>query len=300
MSEFDLPAESAPPGPLIRLVNDQRVAFLVVGVINTFVGFAIFVACSESVGHLVDHQFGKVAGSLVTVGITYVLSVLFAFVMHRRFVFRVRGHVLRDLMRFESVYLIALGHQRRRLACASRAGPAPHPGAVNHRGILHGAELLRPPVLLLPARRRRHSGRDVAHVERVAVTAAGDGDGVELPADQRDEFRVDSWQRQLRRKAPSHWLLGPLAGAFGPFDAVAPTTPPARSIPARTTARRPPGWLIARQADRRCRWRVRPTIVTIAGTGRIGRPLASDSLFRPSSAGRAGRVRLEDGCRAPR
>jgi putative flippase GtrA len=109
MSEFDLPPESAPAGPLIRLVRDQRVAFLVVGVINGIVGFAVFVACSMSVGHLVDHRFGKVAGSLVTVGITYALSVLFAFVMHRRFVFRVRGHVLRDFVRFWSVYLTTLG-----------------------------------------------------------------------------------------------------------------------------------------------------------------------------------------------
>ncbi len=74
MTEFDLPPESAPPGPLIRLVHDQRMAFLMVGGINTVVGFGIFVACSESVGHLVDHRFGKVAGSLVTVGITHVLS----------------------------------------------------------------------------------------------------------------------------------------------------------------------------------------------------------------------------------
>ena len=29
--------------------------------------------------------------------------------MHRRFVFHVRGHVLRDLVRFESVYLTGLG-----------------------------------------------------------------------------------------------------------------------------------------------------------------------------------------------
>jgi putative flippase GtrA len=107
MTEFDLPAESAPPGPLIRLVHDQRVAFLVVGAINTIVGFAIFIACSESVGHFVDHRFGKVAGSLVTLGITHVLAVLFAFVMHRTFVFRVRGQVLRDLVRFWSVYLTA-------------------------------------------------------------------------------------------------------------------------------------------------------------------------------------------------
>jgi putative flippase GtrA len=108
MTEFDLPSESAPPGPLIRLVRDQRVAFLIVGGINTVVGFGIFVACSLTVGHVIDLRFGQVAGSLVTVGISHLLSVLFAFVMHRRFVFHVRGHVLRDLARFESVYLTAL------------------------------------------------------------------------------------------------------------------------------------------------------------------------------------------------
>lgn len=108
MSEFDLPPEGAPPGPLIRLTRDQRVAFLIVGVINTVVGFGIFVACSETVGHSVDHRFGKLAGTFATIAISHVLAVLFAFVMHRRFVFRVRGHVLRDLLRFESVYLTAL------------------------------------------------------------------------------------------------------------------------------------------------------------------------------------------------
>lgn len=108
MTEFDLPAEAAPPGPLIRLFRDQRVAFLAVGGINTVVGFGIFVLCSITVGHFVDHLFGTVIGSLVTLGIAHVLAVLFAFVLHRRLVFRVRGHVLRDLLRFESVYLTAL------------------------------------------------------------------------------------------------------------------------------------------------------------------------------------------------
>jgi putative flippase GtrA len=50
-----------------------------------------------------------VAGALVTIGISHVLSVLFAFMMHRRLVFRVRGHALRDLLRFESVYLTTFG-----------------------------------------------------------------------------------------------------------------------------------------------------------------------------------------------
>jgi putative flippase GtrA len=106
VTEFDLPPESAPPGPLIRLFNDQRVAFLVVGGINTVVAFAIFIASSQTVGHLVDHWYGRVPAALLTAGITHVLSVLFAFVMHRRFVFRVRGHVLRDLMRFWGVYIV--------------------------------------------------------------------------------------------------------------------------------------------------------------------------------------------------
>ncbi|CPR08425.1 GtrA-like protein [Mycobacterium bohemicum DSM 44277] len=109
MTEFDQPAEPAAPGPLIRLFRDQRVAFLIVGVINTVVGFGIFVVCSVTVGHTVDQRFGKLAGTLVTIAISHVLSVLFAFVMHRRFVFRVQGHVLRDLLRFWSVYLTGLG-----------------------------------------------------------------------------------------------------------------------------------------------------------------------------------------------
>ncbi len=109
MTEFDLPPESAPPGPLIRLVRDQRIAFLLVGGINTAVGFGIFVACSQTVGHFVDRRFGAIAGTLVTIVISHILSVLFAFVMHRRFVFRVEGHVLRDLLRFESVYLTTFG-----------------------------------------------------------------------------------------------------------------------------------------------------------------------------------------------
>lgn len=82
---------------------------MVVGALNTLAAFGIFVVCSLTLGHYVDHRFGKIAGSLVTVGVSHVLTVLFAFVMHRRFVFRVRGHVLRDLARFESVYLAALG-----------------------------------------------------------------------------------------------------------------------------------------------------------------------------------------------
>ncbi|MEI7715371.1 MAG: GtrA family protein [Mycobacterium sp.] len=107
MTESALPPEAAPPGPLTRLLRDQRVAFMVVGAIKAAVGFGIFVVCSLTVGDSVDLRFGQIAGSLVTPGITHVLAVLFAFVMQRQFVFRVHGHLLRDLARYWSVYLAA-------------------------------------------------------------------------------------------------------------------------------------------------------------------------------------------------
>jgi len=109
VSEFDLPEEKAPPGLLLRLIRDQRVAFLLVGGINTVVGFGFFVLADLTLGPLVDTAAGHVVGSLVVLAVAHVLGVLFAFVLHRRFVFKVTGHVLRDLLRFESVYLVSLG-----------------------------------------------------------------------------------------------------------------------------------------------------------------------------------------------
>jgi putative flippase GtrA len=94
------------PGPLLRLVKDQRIAFLMVGATNTVAGFVFFVLFDRTVGKRVDDAVNVTAGSLATVACTHVLAVLFAFVLYRRFVFKVSGHVLRDLARFESVYLV--------------------------------------------------------------------------------------------------------------------------------------------------------------------------------------------------
>jgi putative flippase GtrA len=89
------------PGVLFRIIKDQRVAFLVVGVVNTIVGFAWFTVFNFTVG--------AVFGYFATLAVAHVASVLCAFVLYRRFVFRVRGHVFRDLARFELVYVVALG-----------------------------------------------------------------------------------------------------------------------------------------------------------------------------------------------
>ena len=88
-------------GPLFRLVRDQRVAFLLVGVANTVVGTAWFV--------LFQLLLQRWIGYMGVLLCAHVAAVLCAFALYRTFVFVVHGHVLRDLVRFEMVNLTALG-----------------------------------------------------------------------------------------------------------------------------------------------------------------------------------------------
>ena len=90
---------SGPPGWLLRIVRDQRVAFLIVGGINTVVGFLCFAGFLALLG---QQRY------LLALVCAHVVAVLIAFVLYRFVVFRVRGHVLADLWRFETVYLSAL------------------------------------------------------------------------------------------------------------------------------------------------------------------------------------------------
>jgi putative flippase GtrA len=90
------------PGPLFRLIRDQRVAFLIVGGMNTVIGTAWFLLFQW----LFPHRAIGYLGALLC---AHVAAVLCAFVLYRRFVFRVTGHVLRDLARFELVNLSTLG-----------------------------------------------------------------------------------------------------------------------------------------------------------------------------------------------
>ena len=88
-------------GTLLRLVSDQRTAFLIVGGINTMVGLGCFALAHHFWGHAIGYM-----GSLV---VAYAVAILCAFFLHRRFVFRVRGHVLKDLARFTMVNLSVVG-----------------------------------------------------------------------------------------------------------------------------------------------------------------------------------------------
>jgi putative flippase GtrA len=90
---------SGSPGWLLRVVRDPRVAFLGVGAVNTVVGYLCFAGFLWVWG---QQRY------LVALACAHVVSVLIAFVLYRFVVFRVRGHVLTDLWRFETVYLSAL------------------------------------------------------------------------------------------------------------------------------------------------------------------------------------------------
>jgi putative flippase GtrA len=90
---------SGPPGWFLRVVRDQRVAFLIVGGINTVIGYLCFAGFLVLLG---QHLY------LVALTCAYVVSVLIAFVLYRFVVFRVRGHVLADLWRFATVYISML------------------------------------------------------------------------------------------------------------------------------------------------------------------------------------------------
>jgi putative flippase GtrA len=75
--------------------------YVAVGIINTAFGYGVFA--------VLDLAFGDTVPYLGLLLVAHVVSVLEAFVLHKVLVFRVQGRWFRDLSRFWSVYLIALG-----------------------------------------------------------------------------------------------------------------------------------------------------------------------------------------------
>ncbi|WP_054811263.1 GtrA family protein [Nocardia arizonensis] len=80
------------PGPLLRLVRRQEIAFAAVGGFNTLLGMGLTVAWLAVLGADTPPS--------VAVVLAYVIGIAVAFVLHRTLVFRVRGHVVRDFLRF--------------------------------------------------------------------------------------------------------------------------------------------------------------------------------------------------------
>ncbi|WP_433679253.1 GtrA family protein [Nocardia sp. CA-119907] len=89
------PTESEDPGPLLRIVKRQEIAFAAVGVVNTALGMGLTVMWLAILGASVPPA--------VAVVLAYAISIVIAFVLHRTLVFRVRGHMIRDFLRFVGV-----------------------------------------------------------------------------------------------------------------------------------------------------------------------------------------------------
>lgn len=101
MSQDPIPLEEQnDPGPLLKLVKDRRLAFLLVGGFNTAFGFGLFTGFYLLLN---DHRWGY----MVALVIAQVIATVVAFVLYRTLVFRVRGNLRVDFLRFCSVYLVS-------------------------------------------------------------------------------------------------------------------------------------------------------------------------------------------------
>lgn len=88
---------------LTRLLSDERIRFLIVGGANAAIGYGLFVGF--------ELVLGKIIGYLGSLYISYVLSVIISFGLHRRFTFRAHrtgGSIIIDFLRFSSVYVVSL------------------------------------------------------------------------------------------------------------------------------------------------------------------------------------------------
>jgi putative flippase GtrA len=87
-------------GVIRRLLLDERVRFVIVGGVNTVVAYALFAVL----------ELATPLGYLASLYLSYAGAIALAFVLHRRFTFEVHGtgRVLVDLLRFVSVYAVAL------------------------------------------------------------------------------------------------------------------------------------------------------------------------------------------------
>ena len=74
----------------------QGVRYLLVGIWNTIFGYSVFVVLELTVGHRIPY--------ILLLAVSQVIGTLNAFFWYRWLVFRVSGHVWRDLARFSLVY----------------------------------------------------------------------------------------------------------------------------------------------------------------------------------------------------
>lgn len=91
---------AAPVRRLLRMAGRRDVRFLVVGGANTLVGLGLFALFHTLAGDRVPYPLVLVP--------TYAVGIVIAFTSQRLLVFKVRGEMWRDLVRFSLVQVSAL------------------------------------------------------------------------------------------------------------------------------------------------------------------------------------------------
>lgn len=88
-----------PAGPLLRIIKDQRIAFLLVGGANTAFSTGLFIVLAV---------LFPLFPSFVLLTTSWTVSLVAVFFVYRKLVFRVKGHIWLDLGRFALVNLSSL------------------------------------------------------------------------------------------------------------------------------------------------------------------------------------------------
>ncbi|MBT1635498.1 MULTISPECIES: GtrA family protein [Clavibacter] len=92
--------ETPPPGILLRLIKDERIAFLLVGGFNTVIGTAWFALFFLLWGHAIPYP--------VVLVIAWAVQLPISFTLHRKLVFKVSGNLVPDFTRYTVVNLVPL------------------------------------------------------------------------------------------------------------------------------------------------------------------------------------------------
>lgn len=85
---------------LKKIVENEKARFLITGGFNTVFGYLVFVVIQWSIGRYITY-----IGSLY---LSHLVASSLAFYIYRKFVFQVHGHIIRDFLRFQTVYVVPL------------------------------------------------------------------------------------------------------------------------------------------------------------------------------------------------
>ena len=91
-----------------KFLADERVRFLAVGGFNTAFGYLIFVLADLSIGRAIRDAGSPVWASIASLLTSQIIASIPAFYLYRRLVFKVSGNVVRDFVRFQSVYIVPI------------------------------------------------------------------------------------------------------------------------------------------------------------------------------------------------